>query len=295
MNEDTSSPSPSPSSHAKKRKSLTGSLEREGKKRKKNPKFSESETTILIDAYKYHDGDWSKIMMDEKIKKLNRNEKNLRNRIEYIKKKKNEAMKSQRGTQMRETIVNEIEESQTTFEDMHDNIDNYNRDDFFDDDTNVTNGNGEQEEFTQQQQIVHDMEAELVGQSIDSDEIQTSDDYQHAAATLKTRKQIRNERIRQKGMEHRAVINDIRDQRKERTEYNQVSQTLMMMLIQQMKENEQEKREQRQMQQLFMNNMMETLRQNQMTTMMTMKHLGFDHSNQHNNNNNNENDDAPLN
>lgn len=261
--------------NTKKRKTPTSTNERSNKKRKNNPKFTEEETTVLLEAYRYHGGDWKKIIRDEKVKKLNRTEKNLKNRIEYLRKKKNESLKAQRGTQMRDSIVNELEDTQELFDDIEDAADNYERDNFFEDDSPVANGNDEQEELTEQQQLLHDAEAEQLNHTFDSNEIQTADDYRTAAATLKTRQQIRNERIRQKTCEHRAVINDIRDQRRERNEHNQTSQALMMMLLQQMKQDAKDKQEQKQMQNLIMSNVLETLKQNQLVTMMMMEKFGL--------------------
>ena len=101
----TSTPTTTPPSN--KRKKAANAANDTNKPAKKK-KLSKEESKVVCDAYNYHGGDWQKIMRDPKVKQLDRAQSQLSNHIQYKKGKKNKEITSQKGSEERDRILENI-------------------------------------------------------------------------------------------------------------------------------------------------------------------------------------------
>ncbi|KAF0972927.1 hypothetical protein FDP41_008779 [Naegleria fowleri] len=63
----------------------------------KKKKITKEESQLIAHVYAHHSGNWNKFMSDEKIQKLNKTERHLKNHINYLKTKKNQTMNTDRA------------------------------------------------------------------------------------------------------------------------------------------------------------------------------------------------------
>lgn len=228
---------PTPRSTTRKRKSTAQS----GTAKKR--KINKEESLIICEAYKYHKGNWRRILSDENIKKLGRDEKQLKNHIDYQKRRKNEAISPpQVATAVRNNIVADIHDQLETT-DNNTLVNEYVNDDeeFVENPSLDPNNTPDSPRL----QLLHDIHTEELSDSVLSSDINTSQDYDNIAHKLKDKQAIRNERIREKDKIHRLAVNDIRQQQKDRVEANNTNNMFMMMMMQ-MEERRQEREERRQ-------------------------------------------------
>lgn len=239
---------------------------------KRSKKMSSKESTIIVEAFTYHKGNWRNIMSDERVKSLNRQEKNLKNHIEYLKTKKNKQLQPTSGINLRSDIVQNIAQQRGQFDDSEEQIDEF---EYSANGPEQNNGTTHSPSLSPRIQDLHNFDEEQFDETIASNQFAVADDFNQAVDSIRSNQAIRNNRIKQRDKQHREVINDIREQKEDRKQRDDLQNIVMMTILniqqqqqriqQQELEIEQqqqrEEREHRQMQSMIMMNFMKILGQ----------------------------------
>lgn len=250
-----------------KRKEPPSPASTSARKRKKN--LTTEESQVIVDAYIYYKGNWRAIMQDKKVQALKRDEKNLKNHVEYVRTKKNRHLNPKSGTRLRASIVDTISRNAER-EETEELIDNFENEEEQEVENGSQNYARSEHTLSPRSEDMHRYDEEQLADTVQSDEISSSQDYTERGNEMTRKEAVRNNRIRQKEKQHREVLNDIREQREERKDRSDMHHMLMVMMLKMQEQQQQqqqqllrEEREHRQMQTMMMMNIMNMMKSNQ--------------------------------